>query len=159
MEQVSHALAESARLFATTSDGSLLPAPKPLNTGNQYWETVSVSSLGAVTSEPYVFSETEQRQVDHLTKYLASLAADSDHGFDEESWQQIAEMLKSMDLLGLQNMKSKVAVIEQAVANAQEEQRRVQLFAVGKLLALAVIRHTPMPLRLSRFVFKLMLQD
>ena len=113
--------------------------------------TVSVSSLGAVTSEPHVFSETEQLQVDALTAYLTRMVADVDQMFDEEGWQELAEILNSKGI--------PPPVVDQAVANAQEEQRRVQLFAVGKLLALAVIRHTPMPLRLSRFVFKLMLQE
>ena len=86
--------------------------------------TVTVSSLGTVTSEPHVFSETAQRQVDHVTRYLARMVAEAGC-LDEESWQQVAEMGKSQGI--------PAPVVDQAVANAQEEQRRVQLFAVGKL--------------------------
>ena len=59
-----------------------------------------------------------------MTRYLTRMVAEAGC-LDEESWQRLAEGGKSKGI--------PAPVVDQAVANAQEEQRRVQLFAVGKL--------------------------
>ena len=179
MDQIAHAaaLASAPTLFSDTTDGSLIPTKRPaldvwLSKGRETitsqmkdWARHASSSnapsedKGAVAAE---WTTEFEAEVMAAAKLLADLP--SKMPLMEKAANLAAQGVPSFPLTdrSLAALRQNVnfqATFLQWMEQAEDEQRRVQLFAIGRLIALAVIRRTPFPLALSRFVFKLMLGE